>query len=418
MRSAEVLFLVEHVARELDVAACLAARLKSQFGIEADIRPYYLDFERNLAQYNPRVVVFPFFYGADVTHPTGYLARWPQAEFLNLAWEQILMEVDIRVKTPRDAAARQQVYHLCWSTAYRDFLIARGVAPERLPITGNPVFKLYDLPYRAYFEPRQTLARRHGIDPDRKWILFPESYQYAFMHDSQLRSLIDTQNADGRLLEEARRYSERNIRQLFVWMKELDARDDPVFIFRPRPSTPPRQAVDVVRRIAGGPLRNVAVVKAGSVREWILAADHVMSSHSTTLIEAALAGKATHLFSPEPIPPALSAEWHGLVPVLKDKDSFLGALREYPVAATAAPLAAWARSRFETGDPITAIAALIVRLLDKSRTRERAPLPRAAAFTRMAYEAVRKFRPRSRFDAFGSREAARCVARWERVLAD
>ena len=97
MQSVDVLFLVEHVARELDVAACLSAKLKMQFGIEAEIKPYYLNFESNLARYRPGVVVFPFFYGADVFHPTEYLNRWPGATMVNLAWEQILMKVDVGV---------------------------------------------------------------------------------------------------------------------------------------------------------------------------------------------------------------------------------------------------------------------------------------------------------------------------------
>ena len=49
-----------------------------------------------------------------------------------------------------------------------------------------------------------------------------------------------------------------------------------------------------------------------------------------TLIEAALAGKPVHRFSPEPFPAALEAEWHSLVPELNDREAFLGAMWAKP----------------------------------------------------------------------------------------
>ena len=181
--------------------------------------------------------------------------------------------------TPRDLAARQQVYYTCWTPAYRDFLAEHGAPSDHLLVTGNPVMKLYDAPYRDYFETRSALAARHGLDPARKWVLFPESYQYAFMHDAQLRSLVETQNADAELLVQARDYSERCLRDLFAWLGDLRANDDPVFIFRPRPSTAPKQPIRLLRDIEGARPKNIAIIKSESVREWI-PADHVISSHS------------------------------------------------------------------------------------------------------------------------------------------
>jgi len=420
MQSVDVLFLVEHVARELDVATCLAAKLKMQFGIEAEVKSYYLNFERNLARYRPAVVVFPFFYGADDFHPTEYLNRWPEATMVNLAWEQILMKVDVGLKTPRDSAARQQVYYACWTPAYRDFLAEHGTPSDHLLLTGNPVMKLYDAPYRSYFETRSVLAKRHGLDQDSKWILFPESYQYAFMPDAQLQSLVETQNADAELLAQARDYSERCLRDLFAWLGDLRAKDDPVFIFRPRPPTAPKQPSRLLRDIVGSRPKNIAIIKSESVREWILAADHVISSHSTTLIEAAVAGKPIHLFSPEIIPPALTAEWHGLVPLLKDKEGFLHALRRHPVEENCGPLADWARGQFAGDDALDMIATSIAQLFRDGRQKNQARLaPHARATpSRILVEAMQKLRPRNRFDAFGSREVARRVSRWQRILAD
>ena len=209
MREINVLFLVEHVARELDVVTCLVQKLRAQFGIDAEVKSYYRDFAYNLEAYIPKIVVVPFFYGADHPYPIKYLARWPEAKFLNLAWEQILMKVDYGMKTPRDDIARERVLHICWTQEYRDFLFSKGVRPDHLFLTGNPVMKLYDPLYKNYFKSRTDLARAHKIDPGRKWVLFPESYQYAFMSEHQLQEVIDQDNADPKLLAEAREYSDR-----------------------------------------------------------------------------------------------------------------------------------------------------------------------------------------------------------------
>jgi hypothetical protein len=364
--------------------------------------------------------VFPFFYGADVTQAIEYLARWPDAIFLNLAWEQILMNVDIGVKTPRDKTVGERVYHICWTKKYRDFLSVRGVPLEHLLLTGNPTTKLYDLPYRTYFDGRIQLAKRHRLDPKRKWVLFPEAYQYAFMSERQLQSLVKTQNADSDLLNEARDYSNRSLEKLFSWLSELRTKTDPVFILRPRPSTHPARVAEFIRKTIGGAHRNIAVIKSESVREWILATDHVISSHSTTLIEAAMAGKPVHIFSSEPIPQSLAATWHGLVPHLTNKRIFLQELRRSPIEPNGSLLAAWGRAEFGENDSLEAIASSISRLHHGLESKDQKPPynHRRASYARIAVEIAQKMRPHNRFDAFGIRDVNRRVSRWKRVVND
>ena len=328
MRNIDVLFLVEHVDRELDAVTCIIEKLQSKFGIQSDARNYYYDMSYAVGRYDPKIVVLPFFYGADHIHPITYIERWPNARFLNLGWEQILVKVDVPMKVPRDEAARTRVHHICWTLQHRDFLQENGVVKEHLHLTGNPVMKFYDHPYKKYFKSREWLARRHGLDPARKWVLFPENYIFAFFSDQHLRDLASQQNADSKFLAQAREYCDRSLKQFFAWAKDLDRENDPIVILRPRPATTREQMVDFMRRATGTPAKNLRIIKAESAREWILAADHVISSFSTTLIEAALAGKMIHMFSPEPLPEALHGDWHGFVPRLSDRDAFLNAIRQ------------------------------------------------------------------------------------------
>jgi surface carbohydrate biosynthesis protein len=373
MKNIGVLFLVEHIDRELDAVTCITEKLQSKFGIASDVRNYYQDFSYVLRRYNPNVVVFPFFYGADHIFPTTYVERWPNVCFVNMAWEQILAKLDVPMIVPRDEIAKNKINHLCWTNQHHDFLRDYGVPTDHLYLTGNPVMKFYENPYKNYFDTRDQLAQKYGLDSKRKWVLFPENYAAAFYSDRQLQHLVSRENADLEYLREARAYCDRSLKLFFAWTKDLDGENDPVLILRPRPAITLDQMVDFMRRTIGTPGKNLRIIKAGTAREWILAADHVISSYSTTLIEAALAGKMIHMFEPEPLVEGLESEWHRFVPSLTERDNYFNAVRQTEIVKTGAAVAEWARARvFPVGDPLDAIAEVISRL-------HRAVAPRAGA---------------------------------------
>jgi surface carbohydrate biosynthesis protein len=443
MEDIDVLFLVERVAREMETVTCLTHVLAAEHGLESEVRSYYNDFDTVRTRFSPRVVVFPFFYGADHDHPVEYLKAWPKAEFLTLAWEQILMSVDHGMKTPRDDAAKTRVHHICWTADHKRFLQEGGARPEKLLLTGSPVLKLYEEPYRRYFPDRATLAARHGLDPSRKWVLFTEAYQFAFFPPDHLKFLAACQNADPELMRQAQDYSLKCMSLLFEWLAELRRDDDPIVILRPRPSSTVDMILEFARRMPRPLPRAVNVIQAGNAREWILASDQVVSSTSTTIIEAALAGKAVRLFSPLPYPPALRSDWHDLVPILRGKDRFLEELRR-PVGAgmpRSAPrrwlaaladgvrpgagkangrdLRRWAAARFfPAGDPIREIAAAIARLSGNPARGTAAYVPE---YRRLPREepAARPERGEGQVpshDDFTPRDVADAVGRWRRIL--
>jgi surface carbohydrate biosynthesis protein len=435
MKNIDVLFLVEHIDRELDAVTCITEKLQSKFGIVSDVRNYYQDFSYALRRYNPNVVVFPFFYGADHIFPTAYVERWPNACFVNMAWEQILAKLDVPMMVPRDEVAKNKINHLCWTNQHHDLLRDHGVATDHLHLTGNPVMKFYENPYKNYFDTRDRLAHRYGLDSKRKWVLFPENYAAAFYSDSQLQHLTSNENADLEYLTEARAYCDRSLKLFFAWTKDLDRENDPILILRPRPAITLDQMVDFMRRTIGTPGKNLRIIKAGTAREWILAADHVISSYSTTLIEAALAGKMIHMFEPEPLVEGLESEWHRFVPSLTECDTYLSAVRQTKIVKTGAAVAEWARARvFPVGDPLDAIAQVISCL-------HRAVAPKAGLSIpdhhrlragQILVERIRKFSQRRpvlrRFtrgygvtpyrvaDVFGADDIAARVWRWQAAL--
>ena len=269
MKDIGALFLVEHIDRELDVVTCVMEKLKSGYGITSTARNYYRDFRDSLDTLNPNVVVFPFFYGADHLQPIKYATTWPLAHLVNLGWEQILNKLDVGMKTPRDDVSRSKVFHLCWTLTHRDFLTKHGVTLDHLPVTGNPAMKLYDSPYSSYFKSREQLAAIYELDPKKKWILFPESYQFAFYSDEDLKFLEVYQNADPSFMNQAKEYSERSLTQLFKWVNEF-CDDNTIFILRPRPSTTRDQMLNFMQRSVPNPNDNLRIIKTETVREWIL----------------------------------------------------------------------------------------------------------------------------------------------------
>jgi hypothetical protein len=185
---------------------------------------------------------------------------------------------------------------------------------------------------------------------------------------------------------------------------------------------------------------NVRIIKGESAREWILAADHVISSYSTTLIEASLAGKPVHVFSPEPFPEALADEWYQYAPLLGGAEELLAAIRRPGLKATSARLGRWAREvLLPAGDPLQIIAERIatlrVSLPDQAKrsTPDRNRLWRGQILvetvrkqlqtSRRYHDYLRKRDCRYAFtlhkhekDIFGADDVARCISRW-RALA-
>ncbi len=318
----------------------------------------------------PAVLAVPFFYFKGHSPMQEYLDRWPQAEVLNLAWEQILYKMNQTIKVPSDEVAKRKVWHVCWTREYRQFLEQLGVEPARLFWTGNPVMKFYDAPYRGYFKDRNSLAYRYGLPGDAKWLLFPENYRWGFLSDNQIANFV-TLGGRPEELREARAYCQRSLREVLRWLRDACEEKRLLVVLRPRPATSIAQIEAFARDALGEIPSNLRIIKGESAREWIIAADHVMSSYSTTLIEASLCDKPVHLVSPEPLPDGLQDDWYDKLPWIVTQDELVRAAAQPVPSALGAELGAWARSRLlGNGDPIVNIAVTLASLHPRYKGRD------------------------------------------------
>lgn len=407
-----ILILVEHVAREMDVACAVAAHLRRRHGVSVRVRNIYQHAGECLREFEPAVVAHPFLYFAKGALATqDYIAAWPQAAHCNLAWEQLFYGAHQKVKAPGDEFARKNVLHHAWGDFSREFLVSAGVAPDNVFLNGNPALGLYAEPYRRFFPDRRTLAARYGLDPQRRWIFVPENYRWGFLSDGKLDFLASL-GADRGEMEGLRRFCLDSLAELFDWLSRLSPRAE--VVFRPRPATGMEAVRAFCRQRLGGVPRGVRLIKEGSVREWVLAADVTASALSTTLIEAAVAGKSIAVAEPLPLPESLLYDWYGLVSRCRDYASFEQACL---TGEGGDALAAWAgRTMLAKGDPIAGLADWLARTLAR-RAKGSWPPARVTEADAARHDATRYFNAATHEnDAFTQAQAEERTAAWARLL--
>lgn len=136
------------------------------------------------------VLVLPFHYGG--VHDLGYVcdSYEPAHPVVNLAYEQLQLPFEQRVKLPSDELGRERMVQCCWGVNFARLCQEAGCRATR--VTGHPRFDLYHPRHCAdHLLPRSELAERYGLDPDRRWILLPLGFDWAGSYRSWLPRYAD-----------------------------------------------------------------------------------------------------------------------------------------------------------------------------------------------------------------------------------
>lgn len=364
----DIIWFIEHPARELDVACAVQAWLKKRHDITLAILPYHQSYPRQtLDRYHPSLVLVPYCYFVRDSGLRDFLPHWKQATYLNLSWEELFYTANQQHKAPRDLFAKRHVLHHAWSTDYRHYLLSYGVPAEHIIVNGNPVYALYDLPYRRIFPDKKTLLSSLGLDPARKIFFFPENYSWAFYSADQLRQIILNGQSPATVTE-MKTYCESSFATVMAWIKEATEKTDAYWVLRPRPATDEQQFRSAVRAEMGKIPDSVIITKEGSVREWILQSDFVLSSFSTSLIEAAVAGIPAYMLEPSPLPQSLQADWYQYASRITNRKTFQQVYTRKTPSSETQQLGQWAkRTMLSQGDPIKKLAEIIVSIKEKKR---------------------------------------------------
>jgi len=366
-QNVDVIILIEHVVRELDIT-CAVKYLLENRGLSVAVASTIWNVEETIQKYNPRVVGLPYCHSVNDPGIREVVPAWKDAVFLNLAYEQIFTKINQPYKSPRDEFSRKHAYHLAWGDFFADYLKSYEVPEQSITVTGNPVYELYRDPYKAYFEPRETLAQKYQLDPDKKWVLIPENYGAAFYSDYKIHEFI-LAGISPEVAYGYREFARASFDQAVIWWYKAGLSREIELIVRPRPAVARDRFRRACEAVVGTLPEHFHVIKDGTVREWILASDVMLSSYSTSLIEAAVAHKNIYMIEPVPFPDYVMADWYQWIPKLETSDHFLDAVFSQDMEANYSGLLDWAEGNMmANGDAILNIADLLAGMLTGDRT--------------------------------------------------
>lgn len=316
-----IYWFVEHVSRELDVACLNKIILEKKYKHAVRIYNLFRDSSLALKSGKPDVVVLPYFYSVKKDPVKTITETWPDILYFNLAWEQIFYRAHEEIKAPGDDFTKTKVHHHAWGIFFRNYLVERGVPEYNIHVNGHPAYQLYLDPYRKYFWTREQLADAFNLNPDKRWIFIPENFKWAFFSDERLKE-IEKDGGSIVEMEKMREFCISSLSMLVQWCGQISVNPKIEIIFRPRPAV----NSDLMKQYIKGKISkipsNFHVIKDKSVREWVLASEVSISSYSTTLIEAAIAGKDSYMAMPVPIPDALHCDWYSMINQLTTYEEF------------------------------------------------------------------------------------------------
>jgi len=358
--SVDILLFVEHVARELDIACAVKHLLAEKHGLRLDITSMVSGRKKTLDKWDPCVVAIPYSYVGLASPDLREISdSFPKARFVDLAYEQLYHTFNKSFRIPRDDFARRGVLHHAWADFHVEFLKQHGVPGSRIVVNGNPACALYDKRYSRYFESKEDLARKHGLDSGKPWLLVSENYKAAFLPTSKIKWYI-WQGASVRDAFDYRKFDRTSFAEVVRWWYALAEQGAVEVVVRPRPVTKCDSFAQACSRLAGELPKCLHIIKDGTIREWILASNWVMSSISTTLIEAAVAHRPVYMLMPMPPPRYLHMPWYDLVPRVSTESEFLGVTARPSTDCSWQALHDWARqTMLSRGDPIDEMASIL-----------------------------------------------------------
>ncbi len=389
MKPVEVVYFIEHTARELDIACAVKHLAHKQHNLTIEISSIAVGLEDTLATYQPKLVALPYCVSVHDLGLPQIVSHWPEARYINLAFEQLLGKTQKKFKAPRDDFARRYVLHHAWGEFFAQYLQDSHVPRSQIAVNGNPSYMLYRSPYKNYYQPREELARQYNLDPEKRWVFVPENYGWAFFKDHMVRDRI-RRGFDPDDAFRYRDFARDSLRAAAGWWCDAAKLDSIELIIRPRPAIPRDQFVNTVREMAGELPQTLRFIKQGTVREWILASDMVFSSYSTTLLEAAVAQKNLYMLTPHPFPEFLYASWYDLAAKVETGEAFLDLLTQPERDQNWRSLEEWVINKMmANGDAIANLADLFAEVVT-GRVDVPQPLPVGCDLARLSWEQVER----------------------------
>ena len=359
----DILWFIEHDARELDVACCIKAWHDLHNGLSITILPIYSDnFNQLVSNYAPRVIAVQSANFPDAPEQPIYTLRkiFPNAVFLNLAFEQFLNRINLAFRAPQSQFEREIVIHHAWGKFFQDYLISHGVNPKNIRLNGHPAYGLYRPPYHQILPSKEQLAAQFGLNQDKRWIFFPENYWWAFVSDQRANAYI-RQGMSANIVRKRRQHDTKSVKRVIQWIDTVVRKHATLqFIIRPRPAIKTDDYIQKYVDVMGAIPDNILITQDLSVREWVTTSDMVISSVSTVLLESAVLKKSAYILEPYTLLDVSYSDWFEHFPHLHSAEAFESACLSPEMNPKHQQAQAYVEaSAFYNPDPLLGLANLL-----------------------------------------------------------
>ncbi len=293
--SLDFLILYEHTVREYESDLLLKLELEKR-GYTAEIRQL-LDPKRlkYFTWKKPRVLVSSCMYDNEAINSHVYNNIGRCNRIVNLHWEQMLSDTQEEGDWFNFGGNAKKCVQTCWGSRTAKRLMDHGMEEKNCPVTGAVMMDFLRPEFRGYFEGKEALCRRFGLDPSHHLHLYISSFGYASMTEEEVKSLSEMAGTDFSGFARTNRVS---MERTLAWFdRYLTDHPEVELVYRRHPSewNSPQLEELAARR------PNFHVIFAGSVKDWIVAADSISIWMSTSIAEVYMAGKSCHILRPVPI---------------------------------------------------------------------------------------------------------------------
>ena len=326
----DFLILYEHTVREYESDLLLKLELERR-GYSCEIRQL---LDRKKLKYftwkKPKVLVSSCMYDNEAINSHVYNNIGRCDKIVNLHWEQMLSDDQEEGDWFNMNGNAKKCVQTCWGQRTAKRLQAHGMEEKNTPVTGAVMMDFLRPEFAGYFKDKQTLCQEFGLDPEKKLHLYISSFGYASMTDAEVKELSEMAGTDFSGFARTNRVSmDETLRWFDTYLGE---HPEVELVYRRHPSEWKCEQLTALAKKR----KNFHVIFAGSVKDWIVAADSISIWMSTAIAEVYMAGKSCHILRPVPIEHEYDPVIYKDAKYITNYDDFAAAMAEsdppFPIA--------------------------------------------------------------------------------------
>lgn len=299
MIKVDFLILYENKVRELEAVCLLKSELKRR-GYSVVIE--YVHSIKKLFLF-PKVIITPYLYDKNDIKEFAFCGRRFVPKLINLQWEQVLNEFDIKegFHAPKNGA--ELAIHVSWGRENAEYLQRVGVRKEKIVLAGSCNMDLCNDRFLSFYSNRNKISEDYGIDSGKKWILFISSFT---MSNDYVYSMVESTIGKSNELSTMADITIQSQQIIVSWFEKLICENTDIeIIYRPHPA----ELGNVLIESMCKKYQNFHCIAEESVRQWIFVSDIIYTWFSTSIIDAYYMNKNCGIIRPQIIPNYLEIDF-------------------------------------------------------------------------------------------------------------